>query len=148
MIPNVHRSSTILSTMQFQISITELWISVIRLWISTIIMNINNSQQLWTSVIPLWTSIYCIMDIHISIIHIHNIKWVTYVWRSASFQYVIITTHKAIILNVYNSITGGTHNSVMDIHLLESNAKIAHFYILTFPGGGVIWRKIQKKSLF
>ena len=56
--PKVHiktvRSSTILSTMQLQISIIELWISVMQWWICTIIKNIHNSQQLWTSIIPLW----------------------------------------------------------------------------------------------
>ena len=38
------RSSTILSTMQLQISIIELWISVIQLWIYTIIMDMHNLQ--------------------------------------------------------------------------------------------------------
>ena len=34
------------------------------------------------------------------------------------------------------------------LHLLESFAKISHFYILTIPGGGSLWRKLKKKSLF
>ena len=33
-------------------------------------------------------------------------------------------------------------------HLVESVAKIAHFYILTLPGGGHFDEKIQKNSLF
>ena len=39
-------------------------------------------------------------------------------------------------------------------HLLESIAKIAHFYILTLPGGGggggggILTKKIPQKSLF
>ena len=32
-------------------------------------------------------------------------------------------------------------------HLIESIAKIAHFYILTLPGGGHFDEKIPKKSL-